>query len=141
MASVLIVDDDRNQSLPLAALLRSQGHDADCADSAAESLRQLRHRTPDLLVVDVMMPETSGLEALDALTDEPAFADVRFAVFSGSDDPAFIAEAKRLGACDYIRKGQSWEEIYARLRPHLQALPSSVAAATSSPDAESALPQ
>src|SRR4051794_12666652 len=84
MASVLIVDDDRDQSLPLAMLLRREGHEADCAQSAAEALRQLRHRTPDLLLVDVMMPQTNGLEALDALTDEPEFADLRFVVFSGS---------------------------------------------------------
>ena len=140
MASVLIVDDDRNQALPLAALLRSEGHEAECATSAAEALRQLRHRTPDFLVVDVMMPETSGLEALDALTDEPEFADLRFVVFSGSDDPAFIAEAKRLGACDYIRKGGDWRAIYERLRPHLQAVPTAAATAAPSSQGDAALP-
>ena len=119
MAVVLIVDDDPTQSAPLAALLRREGHEAVCADSAGEARRRLREGIPDLLLVDIMMPTTNGLEAMDALTEEPAFADVRFAVFSASDDPAFIAEARRLGACAYIHKGQSWEAIHEHLRPHL----------------------
>ena len=123
MASILIVDDNRDQSQPLAALLRREGHEVDCADSAADALRHVRHRTPDLMLVDVMMPGTSGLEVLDALTDEPEFADIRFIVFSASDDPAFAAEAKRLGACDYIRKGDGWPVIHQRIRAHLPVTP------------------
>lgn len=119
MSFVLIVDDDPTQSAPLAALLRREGHEIVCAASAAEARRHLRERLPDLLLIDVMMPMTNGLEAMDALTEEPAFADVRFAVFSASDDPAFIAEARRLGACAYIHKGQSWQAVHEHLRPHL----------------------
>ena len=120
MALVLIVDDDPNQSAPVAALLRREGHEAVCVTSAGEARRYLREQTPDLVLADVMMPVTSGLEALDALTDDPAFADLRFAVFSGSDDPADVAEARRLGAVAYIQKGQPWEAVLERLRPHLQ---------------------
>ena len=108
MALVLIVDDDPTQSAPLAALLRREGHEAVCATSAGEARRHLRERTPDLLLTDVMMPVTNGLEAVDALIEEPGFADVRFAVFSGSDNPAFIAEARRLGACAAAQRRVRW---------------------------------
>lgn len=133
MSYVLIVDDDPAQSAPLAALLRREGHDTTCAASAGEARRHLRERVPDLLLVDILMPTTNGLEAMDALTEEPAFADVRFAVFSASDDPAHIAEAWRLGACAYIHKGQTWAAIHEQLRPHL-------ASRTSAPAAEATLP-
>ncbi|HEX8523577.1 MAG TPA: response regulator [Tepidisphaeraceae bacterium] len=124
MAHVLIIDDDPKQAQALASLLARQGHQAECAAGVTEARRLLQDHSPDLLIVDVMMPGTTGLQAMDAFTDDPAFADLRFVIYSGSDDPAFVAEAQRLGAAAYVQKGQPWPSTYAQLAPHLeQALP------------------
>lgn len=121
MANLLIVDDDRPAAEALAALLRRAGHEAACAATAGEAMRHLRRSDPDLVLLDLTMPWIDGLDLLDAVTAEPRFADLRVAVYSGRDDPAAVAAARRLGACDYILKGADWHETYRRIQACLAA--------------------
>src|SRR3954470_12730034 len=81
MPHVLIVDDDVNQSAALAALLRHKGHEAEQAASAGQALSCLRHREPDLVLLDLTMPRVDGLDLLDALTDDSRFDGLRIAVY------------------------------------------------------------
>jgi len=119
MASVLIIDDNEQLAAPLAALLRSEGHNATYAPGAGAALSQLRLSPPDLVLLDLSMPLVDGLELLDALRSEPRFADVRVAILSSRDDSASVAEAERLGACEFIVKGTDWYEIYDRIKANL----------------------
>ena len=119
MASVLIIDDNEQIAAPLAALLRSEGHAATYAPGAGAALSHLRQSPPDLVLLDLSMPLVDGLDLLDALRSEPRYADVRVAILSARDDEASVAEAERLGACEFIVKGQDWEEIYSRIKANL----------------------
>jgi DNA-binding response OmpR family regulator len=118
MSNLLIIDDDASQSAALAALLRREGHQVTQAASAGEALRHLRQDVcaPDLVLLDLGLPRVDGLDLLDALTDEPQFAGLRVAVYSGRDEPESRERSRRLGACDYIVKGTDWEQTYARIR-------------------------
>ena len=123
MASVLIIDDDKVASNALAKLLASEGHEATCAASAGEALSQLRHSEPDLVLLDLTLPHVDGLDLLDALADEPRFADLKVVVHSGRTEPEALATAERLGACDFIPKGQDWDHLYSRIKAQLPADP------------------
>ena len=116
MADVLIIDDDPTAAGALAALLRRDGHDAACACDAGEALAYLRRNEPSLVLLDLEMPRTGGLDLLDALRDEPRFAGLRIAIFSGSDDPRAPQAAAELGACDFIPKGRDWAATHDRIR-------------------------
>src|SRR2546423_15091612 len=107
MADLLLIDDDPQQCELLALLLRREGHDAVCVNSASAALTHLRHAEPepDLILLDLTMPGIDGLDLLDAITEEPRFAHLPVAVYSGRDDPESHALAQRLGARDYIVKG------------------------------------
>ena len=123
MPSVLLIDDEEiNRSL-VVALLRREGIDADAAAGVSEALAHLRHNEPDLVLLDLGMPRTDGLDLLDALMDEPRFENLRVVVFSGRSDPETVAEARRLGARDFIEKGAPWEEVRRRIRAQLCAGP------------------
>src|SRR5918993_4142528 len=86
---------------------------------AGAALSQLRLSPPDLVLLDLSMPLVAALELLDALRSEPRFADVRVAILSSRDDSASVAEAERLGACEFIVKGSDWDEIYNRIKANL----------------------
>jgi len=116
MSSLLIIDDDAPSSAALASLLRREGHEAACVHTAGAAITHLRHQEPDLVLLDLSMPGVDGLDLLDALTDDPQFARVRVAVYSGRDEPDSRAMAQRLGARDYILKGQAWPDTYQRIQ-------------------------
>ena len=123
MPSVFVIDDEETNCAMVVALLKRDGIDADAAASVSEALAHLRHNEPDLVLLDLGMPRTDGLDLLDALMDEPRFENLRVVVFSGRNDPETVAEARRLGARDFIEKGAPWDEVRRRIRAQLCADP------------------
>lgn len=111
MADLLIVDDDPVAANALAKMLRNCGHHANCVSTAGEALHQLRLARPDLVVLDLSMPQVDGLDFLEALTSEMQFADIPVAFYTGHDYPAARDAARQLGARDYILKGQESSAI------------------------------
>ena len=119
MSHVLLIDDEQSSSAAVAALLRREGVEVTCAPNALEALSHLRQAPPDLVLLDLGMPRTDGLDLLDALMEEPRFEDLRVVVFSGRCDPATVSRAKELGAKDFIPKGAAWEEVRGRVLAQL----------------------
>jgi two-component system KDP operon response regulator KdpE len=119
MAYLLIVDDDIDGAAALAARLRKEGHDAHFVASVPAAMTRLRQRRPDLLLLDIGMPDFDGLEMLRALHADPRYEDLRVVVFSGSTDPQVRTSAVRLGALDFIPKSLGWSDILARITQHI----------------------
>jgi CheY-like chemotaxis protein len=123
MPHLLIVDDEPGAAAAMAALLRRHGHEVSCAVSVTEALRELRAQRPDLMLLDLGLPRVDGLDFLHALVDEPGLSDIPIAVYSGRDEPGAIETARRLGACEYILKGEDWEQTYRRIKSCLPTGP------------------
>ena len=119
MARVLVVDDNPDTCELLARVLRKAGHEAECDASAAAALARLRRSPPDLVVLDVMMPEMNGLEVLRQVRADPTLAGVTVIMFSALSDEKTRAEARRLGANGYVVKGVGWTELNAEIRRHV----------------------
>ena len=119
MPNVLLIDDEQASCNVIVTLLRRDGIEAAGAASVSEALSHLRHNAPDLVLLDLGMPRTDGLELLDALMDEPRFEHLRVVVFSGRTDAETVARAKQLGAKDFIEKGTPWEEVRGRILAQL----------------------
>jgi DNA-binding response OmpR family regulator len=120
MPSVLLIDDEPSVSAAVAALLRREGVEVTCASGAMQALSHLRQSPPDLVVLDLEMPRTGGLDLLDALMEEPRFEDLPVVVFSGRCDPDTVAQALERGARDFIEKGTTWDQVRDRLLSHLR---------------------
>ena len=120
MSRVLIIDDDVAQSALLARLIRANGHEADCAATAGQALSSLRN-PPDLVLLDLGMPRVDGLELLAALGEESRFENLRIAVYSGRAEPEAFEAARKLGACDFILKGEDGQVTLDRILAHLNA--------------------
>ena len=119
MAYLLIVDDDIDGAAAMAARLRKDGHDAHFVASVPAAMTRLRQRRPDLLLLDIGMPDFDGLEMLRALHADPRYEDLRVVAVSGSTDAQVRATSLRLGALDFIPKNLGWSDILARINEHV----------------------
>lgn len=106
---VLIVDDDETLRELLASELRRLGHKISLAATAAEGLKRVEAEEPDLLLLDLMLPDRLGLDVLRQLRSERPALEVVVLTAHGTVDTA--VEAMKLGAFDYLRKPCSLDEV------------------------------
>jgi two-component system, NtrC family, response regulator AtoC len=99
MPLALLVDDDPNVLLPFADLVAREGFDTEVASSLADARELLRQRSPDVLLVDLLLPDGNGM---DLLSEVEAGTQVVLITAHATVDTA--VEALRLGACDYLTK-------------------------------------
>jgi PleD family two-component response regulator len=113
---ILIVDDQKDMGASLERLLRYAGHESVSVTGGAEALAMLHLRKPSLLVLDVNMPEMDGLTVLKTIKEHVELKDVRIVMYSTDTHPKTIAEAKRLGALDFLVKGTiGFEKLVDRI--------------------------
>ncbi|HRJ59832.1 MAG TPA: response regulator [Azospirillaceae bacterium] len=111
---VLVVDDEPPIRRFLRASLAVNGYDVIEAKNGAEGLDEMRRNAPDLLVLDLGLPDIDGLEVIRRLRHG---GDVRpIIVLSSRDDEAGKVEALDLGADDYVTKPFGVDELLARIR-------------------------
>ena len=102
---LLIVDDSRDFTDVLARLLRYHGFEAQTAMSGSDALTWLNVQTPSLILLDVMMPEMSGIDVLRELRASKKHADTPVLILTAGCTPQEEQEAKRLGVSGMLRKG------------------------------------
>jgi CheY-like chemotaxis protein len=119
METILIVEDNPRMQETLSTVLRLKGFHTLTAYNGLEALDVLRLRTPDLVLLDLMMPVMSGLELLKVLRDSPQWKDLPVVVLSARDD--FAAELRELGVTDYLVKSRySVSDLLHHIRKNLR---------------------
>ena len=104
MANILVIDDEAIVREPIAASLRAHGHIVNCASNAKSALELAQSHHPDLILLDIHMPQRDGLAFLQDLRAIPATASIPVLLLSGSSDKAIIVQAAKLGVQGYILK-------------------------------------
>jgi DNA-binding response OmpR family regulator len=127
---ILIVEDDRDIAELVRHYLVKAGHSAETLASGAEVLPRIRHRRPDLVVLDLMLPGMHGLDVCRALRADPGTASLPIIVLTARAEEADRIAGLDLGADDYVTKPFSPKELVARVaallrRSGLTAVPSS----------------
>ena len=118
-ASILIVDDDPNIVLSLEFLMRKAGYRVRVARDGAVALAAVAEERPDLVLLDVMMPERSGYDVCQALRDDPAMAGVKIVMLTAKGREVERTKGLAVGADDYITKPFSTREVVERVRATL----------------------
>jgi CheY-like chemotaxis protein/phosphoribosyl 1,2-cyclic phosphodiesterase len=113
---VLVVDDDPDIRTLAAKALTQDGHTVSEASSGREALALIASQVPDLLVLDLLMPEQGGLEVLSILRSVPATAAVPVVVLRALHDVFNTRAGFELGANDYVTKPFSIPQLAARVR-------------------------
>jgi two-component system KDP operon response regulator KdpE len=120
-ARILLVDDEIAIQRAVGPLLRARGYELDVAGTGAEALRAFADRPPDLIVLDLGLPDVEGTEVCRRIRAESA---VPIVVLSARGAEADKVNALDLGADDYITKPFGPEELLARIRVALRRVQS-----------------
>lgn len=118
-AHVLVVDDHEMNRDMLSRRLRREGYRVTVAAGAREALDVMASQPVDLLLLDIMMPEISGLEVLEGLRRERSLADLPVLMVTARDGTEDVVRALELGANDYVTKPVDFPVLLARVRTHL----------------------
>lgn len=109
MSRILIIDDDRALCRSLQIQLTDAGHHVDVAHTAQAGLDQAATEAPDLVFLDLVLPDGNGLAALPKLIEQHAGCPI--VMITGTEDMRATIEAMKLGAFDYLRKPLDRDDI------------------------------
>jgi two-component system KDP operon response regulator KdpE len=118
---VLLVDDEASIQRAVGPLLRARGYELDVAGTGAEALRAFADRPPDLIILDLGLPDMEGTEVCRRIRAESA---VPIVVLSARGAESDKVNALDLGADDYVTKPFGPEELLARIRVALRRVQS-----------------
>jgi len=117
---ILAVDDNQMNLMVMRSMFKYQNyqvHYADCGEKALEMARQLR---PDMILLDVVMPDLNGFEVCRILKEEVYFKDIPVIFITAADEIEFIINGFEAGGVDYITKPFRKEEIMLRIKTHFE---------------------
>ncbi len=115
-SKVLLVDDDEFSLHTLEMVLYNQGYELILAQNGKEALEKARQHQPDVILLDVMMPEMNGFEVCQHLRDDPVLAEVPIIIVTALDDKDSRLEGIEAGADDFITKPYDRLELRTRVR-------------------------
>lgn len=113
---ILIVDDEPDTVELIEFNLRNAGYEVSSAEDGAEALRKARQNAPDLIVLDVMLPELDGLEVCKILRADPVTASIPVLMLTARAAEVDRILGLELGARDYVTKPFSPRELLLRVR-------------------------
>ena len=117
---ILIADDNENIRDALTYLLEDEGYELQLASDGADTLRKVRERKPDILFLDIMMPEINGYDVCRTIKNDPELKSIYIIMLTAKGQVAEQERGKEVGADEYIVKPFSPMEILARVKNLLQ---------------------
>jgi len=117
---ILIADDNENIRDALTYLLEDEGYELLLAKDGADTLRKVRERKPDILFLDIMMPEINGYDVCRTIKNDPDLKSIYIIMLTAKGQVAEQERGKEVGADEYIVKPFSPMEILARVKSLLQ---------------------
>lgn len=116
-AKIMIVDDEPLNIMTFRQHLKGDGYkNFICCEKSTDALRLIRDTEPDVLLLDINMPEVSGLDILRVVGLDPALQHIPVLVLTAATDPAIRREALDLGASDFLSKPVEPDELIPRVR-------------------------
>ncbi len=116
---ILIVEDVPKNIQVLGTILREQEYQINVAQNGIQALELVQKVRPDLILLDIMMPEMDGFEACKRLKSDPETADIPVVFLTAKTETEDIVQGFELGAVDYVTKPFNAPELLARVKTHL----------------------
>ena len=117
---ILVVDDISKNLQVVGTILRNEGYHVMPATSGLQALERVSAQPPDLILLDLMMPEMDGLEVCSRLKAEPLTRQIPVIFLTASNEMEHLMKGFEAGAVDYITKPFNAPELLARVRTHLE---------------------
>lgn len=113
---ILIADDEMIMLKIIELRLKKDGHEVIVTSNGQEAVEQIKLQDPDMIIADIMMPFTSGLEIVSLVKKENLHRKVPIIILSSMGQENVVLEAFNLGADDYITKPFSPNELSMRVK-------------------------
>ena len=120
MARILVVEDEKDLQDVLSYNLRQAGHEATLVETGQEALARVGTETPDLILLDLMLPDMSGIDVCRALKSGPATRHIPVVMLTAKGEEIDRVVGFELGADDYVVKPYSMRELTLRLQAILR---------------------
>jgi len=116
---LLVIDDQEVNIQVVGAVLGKLGFEILPATSGPQALKRLSSRRPDLILLDLLMPDMDGFELCRQIRQNPQWAEIPIIFVSSADDKELIVRAFESGGVDYITKPFNHAELISRVRTHV----------------------
>ena len=118
--TLLVVDDDATTTFWLRQCLEQQGYKVHCAANCAEGWKAVKLEAPSLIILDVGLPDGSGWEMCEQLSDAAETCSIPVIIASGTDDPTAVRTARRVGSRFFLRKPFDPEALLVLIQTALE---------------------
>ena len=115
MARILVVDDSPTQQANLVRIVTAHGHEAIVAENGSQGVDVAKSELPDLILMDVVMPELNGFQACRKITKNPETANIPVILVTTKDQPTDRVWGERQGASAYIVKPPNEGELISKV--------------------------
>ena len=122
---ILIADDEPNIVAAIEFLLAQGGYEVHTARDGSEALRLVESVVPDLVLLDVMMPQTSGYEVCQRIRSRDEWRHIKIIMLSAKGRDSEVNKGMAMGADLYVTKPFSTRELMTRIRGLLEEVPHS----------------
>ena len=119
LGNILVVDDTPENLRLLSTMLSQRGYTPRCVINGKMALRACNSHPPDLILLDIMMPQMNGYEVCQHLKLDAKTRDIPVIFISAKDEVFDKVNAFTVGGVDYISKPFQFEEVFARIESHL----------------------
>ena len=116
---ILVIEDEPANIRTLSTLLKERGYNINIATNGRQGLEVLERIRPDLILLDIMMPEMDGFETCRRIKASTAWREIPIIFLTAKTDTADIVRGFELGAVDYVAKPFNAHELLARVNTHL----------------------
>src|ERR1700748_3832147 len=116
MARILVVDDSPSQLLGIKRIVEKLGHEALTAEDGAAGVEAAKRELPDLILMDVVMPNLNGFQATRTISKEPTTAHIPIVLVTTKDQDTDKVWGMRQGAKAYVVKPIKEEELVTTLK-------------------------
>ncbi|MEN9749723.1 MAG: hypothetical protein RL149_801 [Actinomycetota bacterium] len=117
MTKILVVEDEQGLREPLVYLLKKEGYEVIEAADGDEAIREFKTHSPDLILLDLMLPKRSGNEVCQIIRQT---SNVRIIMLTAKDSPIDKVVGLEIGADDYVTKPYETPELFARIKAVLR---------------------
>jgi CheY-like chemotaxis protein len=121
MSTVLVVEDSQPAREVVMRILKREGYDVLGAANGIEALVSIERESPDLVLLDVMMPEMDGMTMLEELRENPETRELPVILLTALSDEPRLRKARELGVREYLVKTRfSYEELLEHVNKHVR---------------------
>ncbi|MDJ0762264.1 MAG: response regulator [Myxococcota bacterium] len=119
-SKILIVDDTETMRLYEHMLLSGQGYELDMAENGVEALKKIEGNKPDLVLMDIMMPQMNGIECCRRIKSNDHTREIKVVMVTTKSEYEKVKEAFAAGCDDYVTKPIDRVELLSKLKELLK---------------------